>query len=513
MADDETTPVATRTGPRTDRIVGPELRSRWTTPRFGAITPERLSSILKSADDGRTEDWANFCEYLVEDADLFGIYHTRRNAVAGAPWDLEPGYSPDPAAQKWAAPAAVFCERAMREMADLERTWLDALDAIGVGWSAQESLWKRDAGAWVIGDFEWTRSARLRFDDAWKLRIYDGGQHGADGIELPPGKFLVHVPRSRASYPVRSGEFRTIAWYWLFHRWCIKYWLAAAERHGAPFLVGKVPEKTRADVKRAVRDKLEAMRNDGVAVIDAEATVELLESALSGAEVFDTLCSRFERGYAKALLGATLTVDVGDSGSRALGTEHGKVRLERSQGDARFLAGSWKRDVLYWLCWHNRHLFGGVMPPVPTLRIRPEGDVRKISDKLIDAGGVTYDEARAADGLAPWGPEKGGDQRIPAASAAQAPWGGQGAPQAPAPAAAAPAPAPAGGAPPPPFGRAPSTPSASATPSLANRERASSDPPSPTTSAPPSPTTPTSSRSPMSPLARALLGGSDAPKS
>ncbi|AKF08877.1 phage portal protein family protein [Sandaracinus amylolyticus] len=563
------------------RIVGPELRSRWTTPRFGAITPERLASILKSADDGRTEDWANFCEYLVEDADLFGIYHTRRNAVAGAPWDLEPGYSPDPIAQRYAARAAEFCRRAMLEMADLERTWLDALDAIGVGWSAAELIWKRDHGAWVVSDAEWVRAARLRFDETWKLRLYDMGEHGSEGLELPPGKFLVHVPRSRASYPVRSGEFRTIAWYWLFHRWVIKYWLATGERHGGPFLYMRVPASTRGDVKREGKAILERMRNDGVAVVDEGTFIEMLESAMTGADVFDTLCARFERGYAKALLGATLTVDVGDSGSRALGTEHGKVRLERSQGDARFLAGSWRRDVLYWLCFHNRHLFDGVMPPVPTLKLQPEGDTATVSDKLIDIGGATYDEARERDGLPAWGPGKGGDKRIPAVSGSASAL-----PALPTPGAPSGVPeggekvadaalngaqidalkgivadvasglipretgielivvafptiprekaleilgpveegsvtpdgepvqqAPAGGAAPPPFGASGSTPRGSGTPSLASRARASRALSSRTTSAPRSPTTPTSSRSQMSPLARALLGGSDGPKS
>lgn len=491
-----------RPRPSTVSVVPPELRSRWATPRFGAMTPEDLATILRQADQGYPERWANLCEYLVEDPDLFGIVQTRYGAVSGAQWEIEPGYSSDPVAQRWAAPAAEFCRKALEQLPDIERNDADALDGIGVGWSVQELMWKRDSNAWIVGEVEWTRAARYRFDDDWRPRLYDGGMRGFPGQELPAGKFLVHVPRTRAAYPVKTGELRVIAWYWLFHRWCVKYWLAAAERHGAPFLWARVAEGARGDTKERARDVLERMRNDGVAVIEGvESSINMIEASLSGADVFDALCARFERGYAKAFLGATLTVDVGDSGSRALGTEHNKVRVERSKRDARVLASSWKRDVLYWLCFYNQHLFGGVMPPVPTRRFAIDAG-ESIPDIAVTKGAITYNELREQSGLPKWSAEQGGDDRIPADA------GGGPVPSAPLAPPAAPAapptqPAPTGGATPGPFAPAPSAP-AQGSPSTAASESASSARLSPTTSL--SPSTPTSSRSRRSPLARALLG-------
>jgi len=124
--------------------------------------------------------------------------------------------------------------------------------------------------------------------------------------------------------------FRALAWWWacgIFSRqWLVRY----AELFGIPFRIARHEPGADDDEKWAIMKALEEMGNAGVAVVPKGTEMELLESVKSASENPQTvLLDRRDRSADILILGQTLTTDVGNSGSRALGDVHKNIRMDR----------------------------------------------------------------------------------------------------------------------------------------------------------------------------------------
>ena len=115
----------------------------------------------------------------------------------------------------------------------------DLLDALGKGYSVTEIMWRR-GGSWQPESYEWRDQRFFTFDreSRRKIRLLDAANM-AEGIELAPYKFIVHLPHLKTGLPIRGGIARVAAWAYLCKNYTVKDWLTFAEVFGMPLRIGR----------------------------------------------------------------------------------------------------------------------------------------------------------------------------------------------------------------------------------------------------------------------------------
>lgn len=416
--------VGSSPAPRAEygRLIQPRDTTRWTGRSFGALEPDRLAGILREAQSGDLENWADLGSYMVRtDLHLRSVYLTRVTAVASADIEMRPGACM-PGQEDLASTAADFVLGQLREIEELEDRFADCLHGMGIGVAVLEHDWKVINGV-VKSTPRFIHPRDIRYDRDWDLQVrtYVGGVPQWIRVKDHPAKFIVHTPHNIAETPTLTGELMAVAWAWLFKRWLEKYQLDGLERMANGLLYGKVQPGAPQEVRDKMREGLESAAADGVAVFEVDGStgepIGILEMRANPGTAWGEAINRYNGEMSKSLLGSGLNVEVGSTGgNRSLGeSQFDTTILPRLLSDAKRLAGTWDRDYTRWLLTFNTHLFGGVLPPIPTIVMKVVKDEPKevVVDQIaIDCGAVTIDELRESRGLEPWGPGRGGDRVV-----------------------------------------------------------------------------------------------------
>ena len=114
--------------------------------------------------------------------------------------------------------------------------------------------------------------------------------------------------------------------YWVAATFGLKWFLEYCQRYGVPFLYGLVGKKTD---KSAVNTMLGELAAAGYGVFDEGTEIKDLSAAMSTSIPQKDLLEMADRQCDIYTLGQTLTSDVGDSGSRALGDVHREVEADQ----------------------------------------------------------------------------------------------------------------------------------------------------------------------------------------
>jgi phage gp29-like protein len=359
-------------------IAAPALtgfRQAWTWRPLASLTPAQVAEILRRAAMGDAHDFL-IAAADIEEKDLHyrAVLQTRKLAVAGLPWDVQP------AEESRAAKKAAALTRQVLESIDLPELMVQLLDALSKGYAVAEIVWQTDGPTWVPGAILPREAHWFRFDreTGRELRLFDGTP---DGAELPPYKFICHTPRILAGIPLMGGLARSALWAWVFKSYALRDWAAFAELYGQPIRIGKYgPAATREDIavlKRAVFE----LGSDAGAVIPESMALEIVESGAksASADLYQRLIEYLDRQVSKAVLGQTLTTDQGSSGSLAQASVHNEVRADLMRADARALAATLTRDLIAPLIALN-------LPDAPlpkfTLMVEEPEDMAALADQL-----------------------------------------------------------------------------------------------------------------------------------
>jgi phage gp29-like protein len=401
------------------RVAQPPLRDRWAAAtQLGGVTPEKLYSIEREAERGRMESWSDLCDLMLDtDPHLSGVYETRINSVAHAPYTVVPGKRRNDVVLPIDETAANFCRSVIEQIPNMEDALGFINEGVGRGFSVAENEYSRSDGAWVISRILWRNGRRFQFDDRWCLRLYDGGIHGPDGLELDPRKFIVYTPKQRGAYPTRSGLLRKVTWAWLFKRWVLKFWVSAAERLGTPLAAGKLPVNADPAVQSHLLETLERLSSQQAVVVMEPTSIEFLDTKIrEGSATFRELEQFLNSEESKAILGNTLTTEVQDVGARATATtQNDSAQLPRLKADGRRLAGNAiEQQVFAPLLYFNQHLFGGQIPQVPkfVFNFEPEPPAPELQEFHLRGRLMRRNEARQRLGLSELTPEEGGDELL-----------------------------------------------------------------------------------------------------
>lgn len=359
-------------------------RLGWVTHEFAdhpsrGLTPQRLHRILEDAERGDIAAQHDlFVDMEEKDAHIFAEMSKRKRAILTLDWSIEPPRDATPAERKQTAQL----QEQLRDIADLDDVFLDALDAIGHGFSALEIEWQRLGSDWLPRSLthrpqRWFQTVPT---DGNALRLRDGTADGA-----APWQFgwVIHRHRAKSGYVTRAGLHRVLAWPYLFKNYSVRDLAEFLEIYGLPLRVGKYPAGATDDEKATLLRAVAGIGHAAAGIIPEGMLIEFQNAAQGSHEPFQAMMNWCERSQSKAILGGTLTSQAdGKSSTNALGTIHNEVRHDLLVSDAGQLAGTLTRDLLYPMAVLN----GGQVDPRRMPRLvfdtREPEDLKLYADAL-----------------------------------------------------------------------------------------------------------------------------------
>jgi len=384
------------TRPETREIAAPALRDRWSTYPSAGLTPRRLTAILREADGGNlARQMALFAEMEEKDAHLFSCLQTRKLAVAGSPWEVMPS-----GGSERDLDAAAFVGRALGGVDNFEEALMDLLDAVGKGFAVSEIMWKPCSAGVVPVSLRKRAAGRFTFvgpDGVSELPRLITEDEPVYGVGLLPDKFAVHIYRAGADQPERGGLLRVLSWIYLFKNYALKDWVGFCEVFGMPLRLGVYSPSAGKEDREALVEAVTRLGSDAAGVISESTRIEFVESARRGEGPYSGLIELLNREMSKAVLGQTLTTDVGSSGSYAAGVVHQGVRSDIARADARALERTINRDIVRPMIRFN---FGpDTAPPVFRFQMDEPEDLMALAarDKLLHDMGLRIPDGYLRD--------------------------------------------------------------------------------------------------------------------
>jgi phage gp29-like protein len=351
------------------------LKEIATRPDWHSIS--RLNMALPNPDPILKRQGKDISIYrdLTCDAHVFSNIESRKAGVLSMEWEIDRGKSKSRVAR--------FIEDLFNDEAfDLYRVMEEILEAPLYGYQPLEIMWHLEPLEVLGKPQEW-----FLFDHENRLR-YRPLRGPAAGELLPERKFL--LPRHRASYDNPYGQpvLSRVFWPAAFKKGGLKFWTIFTEKFGMPFIVGKHRRNEDAKEIDKFADMLENMVQDAIAVIPDDGSVELLErKGTGGGDVYGGLLKVCNAEMSKAILGQTLTTEVGDRGSFAASKTHSGIRQDIVDTDRRLV----EKTINQLIDWVVEVKFGDVLRP--RFGLWEEEDVDKDlaeRDKILKDTGVNF---------------------------------------------------------------------------------------------------------------------------
>jgi phage gp29-like protein len=337
------------------------------------LTPERLAAILRQANDGDHRAYLQLAEDMEErDLHYAAVLGVRKRALSGIRPVVEPpdGDPPDD--------RVMDAVRALARAPAFRRLVSDLLDGLAKGYSVVEIMWEERGGMWTPAEYRHRNPAWFTFDKISRTTLRLAEDASIDGAEMPPAKFIRHVPQLKTGSPVRGGLARLAAWGFLFKSFSLKSWAQFVDVYGMPLRVGKYHPGATADERRSLLRAVTQIASDAGAVIPESMAIEFIETRGVGEAPFEALGRYCDEQLSKAILGQTMTSDNGSS--RAQADVHNKIRLELLEDDAEQLAATVNRDLIAWFVALN---FGADAPrPAVAFPVQKPEDVLAMSQAL-----------------------------------------------------------------------------------------------------------------------------------
>lgn len=329
------------------------LANTWLTPMLDGLTPAKLAGHLRAADAGDlTAQHRLFSDMEERDTHLASEMSKRKLALLNLDWDIAPPRNAS-AAEK---AQAEWVKEILTDAADpIEDLILAMMDAVGHGFAPVELEWQQQGAEWLPcfhpRPQEWFRLSR----DRRRLTLRDASP---DGATLTPFGWVFHTHgKAKTGYQARMGLYRVLSWPFLYKAYAVGDFAEFLEVYGLPIIVGKYYSGASADEKASLLRAVTALGHDARAIMPLEMELEIKEVVGGGGStpVHLAMVEWADRAQSKAILGGTLTSGAdGKSSTNALGNVHNEVRHDLLEADARQLAATITRDLIYPLIALNK---------------------------------------------------------------------------------------------------------------------------------------------------------------
>lgn len=339
------------------------------------LTPQRLASVLRNAAEGDAHDYLTLAEEMEErDMHYASVLGTRKLAITGLEVRVE-SWS-DAADDKKRADAV----REIVDAPEFGELLSHLVDALGKAYAVAEMVWDREGKTWTPRfedrDPRWFVFDR---DTGRELRLLDAADT-ANGIALPPYKFIEHRPRIRSGLPIRGGLARLAAPAYMCKAWTWRDWMAFADIYGMPMRVGTYgPGAKKEDIEKLI-SAVANLGSDAAAVVPSSTQIkfEAASNVAGAGHFFEKLATFWDKQISKGVLGQTMTADDGSSNSQA--QVHQLVREDILKADAKALTNTLRRQFVRAYCDLN---FGpGPCPKLTVIVPEPE-DTKALVDAVV----------------------------------------------------------------------------------------------------------------------------------
>jgi phage gp29-like protein len=268
-------------------------------------------------------------EELRTDPHVISQIGSRKAGIRSMKWEIDRGKSKSKQAE--------FIEDIFKNILKMPKIISQILEAPLYGYKFMEIMWEKRGEYIVPTDVVGKPCEWFCFDTDNMPRFRTKGD--INGELLPSMKFL--MPTHDADYKNPYGFPLLSACFWsvVFKRGGLKFWSVFTEKYSMPFIIGKTPRGTNTQENNDLLDMLDEMIQDAVAVIPDDSSVEIITGSDKGSsDIYEKLCKYCNADISKALLGQTLTTEVGDKGSYAAGKVHEGVRSDLIESDAEMVA-------------------------------------------------------------------------------------------------------------------------------------------------------------------------------
>lgn len=308
------------------------------------LTPSKLAQILDAAEQGDIVAQYELFEDMEEkDGHIHADMSKRRRAVAQLDWNIVP---PDNATAKEKEAAATLSSL-MQGLDDFEEVLFDTTDAIGKAFVCQEF------DGWERVDGNWLPKAIIHRPQSW-FQLPRGNRQEIrlrgplEGTPLQPFGWITHIHKAKSGYLERAALFRVLVWPYLFKNYSVGDLAEFLEIYGIPMRVGKYPTGATEKEKLTLLRALAALGHNAAGIIPIGMELDFLNAAQGDPAAFQLMIDWCERTQSKAILGGTLTSQAdGKTSTNALGNVHNEVRKDLRDADAKLVAKSISRDLVY----------------------------------------------------------------------------------------------------------------------------------------------------------------------
>lgn len=285
---------------------------------------------------------------LLSDAHVGACVINRKAGVKSLNWSIDRG--------KAKSRQAKLIEDVFRNL-DIERITGEILNAPLFGNQPLEVFWEQAGKYWLPKDIVGKPQRWFVYDEENKPRLLTK-QNMTLGEELPEKKFLFPTHDWTYENPYGFALLSRCFWPVTFKRGGYKFWVIFTEKFGMPFLLGKLPRGLKQKEYDSLADALEKMVQDAIAVIPDDGSIEMLTGKDKGgggggsADLYEKLLKYGDGEVSKALVGQTLTTEIGSTGSYSASQTHMQVRDEIVWGDKR-LVESVFNHLIKWIAEYN----------------------------------------------------------------------------------------------------------------------------------------------------------------
>lgn len=306
----------------------------------------KLPGILEAAERGDLRAQSDlFCDMEEKDGHIFAEMSKRRRTLLTLDWSIKPPRNATAEEKNMTAAALEW----FQDLPEFEEFILDMLDAIGHGFSPIEIEWNFTPKSrfWYPKAFHkrpqsWFKTLQ---DNRDELRLDD---YSVDGAALQPLGWVVHRHKAKAGYLPETGLHRVLCWPYLFKNFSMLDLADFLDVYGFPMRVGKYGEGATANDRKTLLRALMHIGRDAAGIIPKEMDVEFNDAVTGDAKSFQVMIDLCDKTVSKAVLGGTLTSQAdGQTSTNALGGIHNEVRHDLMTSDAKQLASTLTRDVLY----------------------------------------------------------------------------------------------------------------------------------------------------------------------
>lgn len=316
---------------------------------------------------------------LLCDPHVFACVQSRKSGVLSLDWDINRGVEE--------SDSNVDDLKNLLKELDIQKLISDILDATQFGFQPLEIIWKRAKSGHILPakiiakPQEW-----FCFDNDNNLKFRTKDNYY--GEVVPEKKFLLAQNNPSYNNPYGERTLSHVFWAVTFKKGGLKFWVVFTEKYGMPHLIGKHPRGASREETNTLADMLELMVQDAIAVIPDDSSVEIQEAnKSSSAEIYEKLIDKMNSEISKAILGQTLTTEIGSAGSYAASNTHMAVRQDIIDAD-RKLVESVINQLIRWIYEIN---FSNAEVPIFEMYAPEDVDLTLAQrDKILYDTGVKF---------------------------------------------------------------------------------------------------------------------------